>query len=836
MAIINFDEVVQQLKPYLIEYLQEHGIAEPAKIFKCINPAHEDSTPSAQVVGVSEGSPRIYCFGCQATYDIFDACYIFEKKPRAGKGWAYETLKYLADKYHVNLELGELSEEEVYELDTWRAYRAASELLVKKEMPLTPGLEKAWKEVQRRGWNEETLEKFTIGSVVDYVKFIATLKTQGFSSTFLKEIDVARRDIFNADNLIFTWKDEHGRPCGFTGRNLKYEEEVEEQKKNGTSTRLRKYNNQQVTGVKCNIFRKNSRLYGIDTALTTSPPVYIFEGQADAITAKHHGLLNCCAFAGGLLSDDHVELLKRLEAFDLVIATDGDKAGEEKTEAILEKRLAGHRELSVRVIILPEKEDPDSFIRNHGIKAFRSLAKWTAFEWRLNRFPEEVDPSDICKQMVPFIVNESSPIKREELCKILAKRTGVSFQAISEELLILLDSQAHAESLEREEILRKIGKQLQSNPRDAEYILQEAKEALSEISKKHDISAFSEQDCVEATLQQKEKEERKSAEYGGFQLGPDLRPLQDALAGEWSKDVFMLFAARENVGKTAILCKIGFSVALYNPDVTVIVHSIDDTREQLIPRFICLADGSRQLTFNQVMNPNYWQELHWDGKDLLQARREAGYARILELMRSGRLIIKDVNNGSSLSYIENLVKFHQAKQNKTPRKILYILDNFHKLKDFGGFKDERVRWKALSQATKEMAERLHIPILSSVEYTKTPLGQKPNNQNISETVQVLYDANFIVHIYNEIAEVPESFTVCHKHQDWRGEQVFLPRNEMIVGKNKISGNKDTFFLDFWPESSDFRWVDRKTVARDQAAMGGRGKKRGDDPFGGAFEQ
>ncbi len=835
MAVINFDDVVSKLKPYLPEYLKEHGIEDPTKLFKCISPDHEDSTPSCQVIGIGEDNPRAYCYGCGATFDIFDACYIFEKKPRAGKGWVYETLKYLADKYHVELQLGELSEEEVYELDTYRAYRAASDLLIKRQMPSEVGCERAWAEVQRRGWDEETLDRFTIGTISDYVKFIADLKQQGFSSTFLKDIDLARRDLFNANSLIFTWKDEYGRPVGFTGRNLLYEEELEQKKKTGSSDRIRKYNNQQVTGVKCNVFRKNSRLYGIDSALKAVPPLYIFEGQADAITAKHHGLLNCCAFAGGLLSEDHIELLERLGIFDVVLVTDGDDPGQKKMADILEKRFAGHRELNVKVIILPVGEDPDSYIRKNGIKAFKELAKWTAFEWRLNLFPEDAEPADICKQMVPFIVNEISPVRREELCKVLARRTGVSFQAISEELLIQLDSKAYEESLERDDLVRKLVRQLQSDPRNAEQILQEGKTSLVEISLKHDLSSFSEHDCITAIQDQKVTEEAKSGTYGGFLLGPDLRPIQDLLTGEWSRDVFMLWGGKPNVGKTSLLCKLAYSIAFYNPDVTVIYHSIDDTRAQLIPRFVCVGEGSRELTFNQVMNPQYWKGIDWPGREQFMARRELGYAALLELVRAGKLVIKDVNNGSSLAFIENLIRFYSSKgTTEEPRKVVYFLDNFHKLKDFSGGGDERVRFKLLSQALKEIAERLHVPVLSSVEYTKIQPGQKPTNYNVSETAQIEYDANLIVHIYNELADQPDSFTVCHRALTWRGEEELLPRNEMIIGKNKISGNKDTFYLDFWPESSDWRWIDKRSVVKDQLAMSQRKGKSKSDPFQGAM--
>ena len=68
-------------------------------------------------------------------------------------------------------------------------------------------------------------------------------------------------------------------------------------------------------------------------------------------------------------------------------------------------------------------------------------------------------------------------------------------------------------------------------------------------------------------------------------------------------------------------------------------------------------------------------------------------------------------------------------------------------------------------------------------------ANKPTNNNIAETVQVEYDANFIAHVYNEVGDVPDKFTVCHKDVDCFGASVILPRVELIIGKNKITEQK-----------------------------------------------
>jgi DNA primase len=834
--IQDLEIIISQLKPHLSEYLQEQGI-DPSKPFLCFNPDHDDHNPSCVLIKDAD-NPRTYCHGCGAYYDLLDCVSILEKKPRVGLEWVHDTLKYLCEKYKVELKVEELSEEQAYELDTYRAYRLAASLLQNSIDSEDERYDAVRKEVEKRTWNKEILVQEGIGTVLDYVEFRSKLKDAGFTAAFLDEIDLGRRDIFNSNNLIFPWRDEHGRAIGFTARNLLYETQKEEAEKENKKCSAAKYNNQRTTGLKCNIFQKGKRFYGIDQAVKATPPLYVFEGQADAITARRYGLVNCVALAGSSLSTDHVILLKDLKCNDIVLCLDSDETGQRKQAQILEEKLAGHQELRVRLIELPQGDDPDSFIRENGIAAFRKLTMWSAFEWRLNRFSESEDQIEVCKKMVPFIANEHSPIERESLAKILATRTGVSVKAINDELNVLVNAREYERSHDRKNLLDKLKYNLDRSPEDAETLIYTAQFGLQELSRKYDRDILSSESFVRAAEEQRSMEQQKSGQYEGFLLGDDLRDLQDALCGEWTKDVVMLFGGKENVGKSALLCKIGYELIRNNEDVVVIYHTIDDTREQLLPRFVCIAEGTRTLTQNMTRNPVYWMGLSGQYPRCLNidARRNRGYERILKYAREGRLIIKDMNDGMSLAFIDNLIMYHQDKNPE--KKVVFIFDNLHKSADFSHFKEERSRFKAISEGVKQIAGRRHIPFLSSVEYTKLGQGIKPTNHNIGETVQFCYDANFIAHVYSEVADIPDKYTVCHRDIDWREEQATLPRVEINIGKNKITDMKGSLYLDFWPASSDYRRVDGETVARDQEAMKQerRNKKEDGDAFGGAYDK
>ncbi len=240
MRIKNFDEVIKKLQSHLNDYLQSHGF-DTAKMFSCINPEHEDSTPSC-----GSNGKTFHCFGCSGAGDIFQAANFLEQKPLVGKEFVLENLMYLADKYNIEVDSTPLTEDEIYELDTYRIYRFAYDYIVAHHK--TEAFEKALKE---RHWDSSFCKEYGVGSIDTHKNFREYLKKLGFSAKFINDVDLDRTDLFDTYNLIFTVKDEFGRPVGFASRNLLYTDD----KKHGA-----KYVNQRTTGAKCNIYKKGTRL------------------------------------------------------------------------------------------------------------------------------------------------------------------------------------------------------------------------------------------------------------------------------------------------------------------------------------------------------------------------------------------------------------------------------------------------------------------------------------------------------------------------------------------------------------------------------------------------
>ncbi len=783
--LANLDEVIQKLRSFLPQYLTEFDI-DVDNNFSCLNPKHEDSNPS---MSCSQNPENAYCFSCGVTCDIFQAAHWLEEKPISGPGFVEENVQYLAEKFGVEIELEEMTEDELYRYRTYRAYAAAADIVANREFGDQTKLEE---EIEKRGWHPEINKAGT----VEYREFRDTLRAMGYEAGFQNEIDLGRPDIFNEDNMIFTIKDEWGRPVGFAARNLTYDGE------NGT-----KYTNQRTTGLRCNIYQKGKRLYEVHTAVKYTPPLYIFEGYTDVLTAQGAGLFNCAGIGGSAFTQQHVELLKNLGVYNIILVLDGDVVGREKMADLLDNYFCGHRDLQIELVNLPEDMDPDDFIREKGLEEFLALQKWGAFQWRLNRYSDDDDPEEICKTMIPLIVNESSHISQDRMCGELALFTGIDKKVISSELERLQNEKELKKHREKENVVDQMVSEIRRSPSDARSLLYEAADKIEQIEDKYEENAFSLESVVAFVEETKAYEESLTGEFAGFKLSESgLKLFGDQLDGNWKEGVFMCFGGKENTGKSSFCCQLGYEIgSIEDNNAVVIYHSIDDSKEQILPRFICQAYGHYDLTLNQVRNPNYYIKYEEAGAALSQ-RRKMGYKEILRLIKEGRIIIKDVQDGASFAFGESLVKYYRKKYPN--RAIVYILDNLHKAPDFSNL-EPRMRFKSLSNKIKDVAVRNKACIIATVEYKKLPVGTIPSNDAVAETRALAYDANYIGHMYNDMHEKQLGACCLHEHGD-----EYLPRIRMGAGKNKISAFKNRMFFDFFPSSGMFRHVETKTAEKD----------------------
>jgi DNA primase catalytic core len=749
-------------------------------------------------MSLKQDPEHAYCFACRTVVDVFSAAHYLEGKPLKGYSWVEDNLMYLAKKYDVQLEMADLTEEEIYKYRTYQAYRLAAEMVADLEIG---DYSKVNEEYAARSWDAKRCAEWGIGTV-DFEVFRERLKQAGFESGFLDGIDLNRSNLFNENNLIFTVFDDKGRPVGFSARNLKYTKD-----KDTAEGDNKKFNATRTTGLTCNIFKKGERLYGFDLAKEASSPLYIFEGQADVITARHFGYMNCCCVLGNALTDHHINLLKKHGIFNIVIVFDSDEGGDKGIQRTIDEKLAPHKEFRIRLIHLPNNMDPDQLFREKGAEEFVKLKRWDVFEWRLAQFPEGSDPEEIIGKMIPIILADKNHIHHEKMAKTLARITGFDASTIMSEV------KRQRSEKDRNLAERKVGIienalwKAKQNPDEADLLLTEARANIEDMQRKYGEDAMASASMLEFVLSQKEADEAKSGEFAGFHMSPQgLGSIGNRLNDDWRKDTWMCIGGSSQAGKSSLCAQLAYEIAAdERNNATVIYHSIDDAARFILFKLVANAADDVRLKLGYIANPSYWKEQEEATKIL--KLREKGYKKIIELIKDNRLLLKDSSDSPSLSYAENLIRYNRELY--PDRNIVLIIDNFHKIPDYSETTGHE-RIKRISNHVKQMTTSYHATIISTVEYRKSQESNHiAGNQDIADSRAIEYDSSCVLHLHNDLHARKNNAILVH---EWEGEM--LPRLIVDFGKNKISGYEGKEFLDFFPASARMFAVDKETTEKE----------------------
>lgn len=798
--INNYEDVIEKLKHKFVDYLEDKGV-NTKRNFYCLNPKHQDEHASMGLVPQSNFT-KAHCFSCGHFADIFDAAYVLEGKPKSGPNHITETVMYLANKYQIPVEMKELTEEEKYRIEIFNAYKEAAHYIASNPSPAVLA------ELERRGWKADRCRERLIGGVPSFTEYKAHMKAQNFAVAFLEGVDLLNEKMFNENALIFTIADGHGRPVGFSVRNLKWIKEDRDSIK---------YIN---TSAKCPIYEKSKRLYNVHNVKMDKGPGILVEGCSDTEAMDQHGIPNTMGTCGTALTDGHVGELAKSGKTNLIVAMNADKAGRIATERIIEK-FSEYRDFTISVINWPDGDDADTFLRREGIEGYRKLKIWSAFEWKLDTYDSSIDTALIRKEIIPIIANEGSPIEREKMIDILSEKIDISFDAIKEEVQNLLNANEQKRKKERDNVLTGLISDLRSDPNSWKHIFAEATSNLEALSEKHGEDSFAPAIFANELKHFKEREE---------EINPTTitcnfhkwREFQEAIDGNHGSTLNVV-GGGANCGKTAMLSNMAAMLSdipdQFEEDYFVLFQTIDDTLEQFTNRIITNFAVERYpgITLNKIKRPNKFQ----DAKKINEAR-DFAYAKFERLIREQRILIRggeSSRSAATLSYADEMIRY--AKKTKPNAKIVYFLDNFHRLRDFAGEKDERTKFKKLSNAVKDMAKRYDIPVWATMEYNKTVGTGRPTNNSISESIAMEYDANLIMHLYNDLhvknqlGEEPELYFT---RNDGEGRIIKCPRIEAIIGKNKLNSFKGSLYFDFYTDQSRMVPISAYQVQQDLENM------------------
>ena len=319
-------------------------------------PFHKEKTPS---FNVSSSKQIFHCFGCHKGGDVFTFLREFENLSFV------ESVQRLAERARIPIEFemtpGQREEGSLREKLRTLHEQVAERWETNLANDARAGAARDY--LAKRGISDEAVRRFRIGfapnewdDTINWAKSkkhdIGLLEKGGLAIAG----DKGHYDRFRG-RLIFPICDEQGRVIGFSGRVLS------EEQKGG------KYINSPETP----IFSKSRVLYGLDKAkrpILDAKSVIVCEGQLDTIACHLADIENTVAPQGTALTTDHARILKRY-AEEVVLCFDSDTAGQQAMLRSLDDLIASG--LAVRVADIQKPHDPDSFIRENGVDAFRGL-------------------------------------------------------------------------------------------------------------------------------------------------------------------------------------------------------------------------------------------------------------------------------------------------------------------------------------------------------------------------------------------------------------------------------------------------------------------------------
>lgn len=390
-------------------------------------PFHEERTPS---FSVAEDKQIFHCFSCGRGGNVFK--FIMEIESKSFPESVIEVAQMgnipVPDQYQATTQYQNSDSRVLLKMYS-DAAKLYSHILLKTENGT-----QALKYLNNRDLGNDLIETFNIG----YAPSNNDLLLQFFKGRDVSE-DVLRKSGLFAENqegqlfdrfrdrVMIPITDESGNIVAFSGRVLD---------KNASTA---KYLNSPETS----IFNKGKTLFNLSNAkkeIREKSNVILFEGFMDVISAYKAGVTNGVASMGTSLTDDQLYTLSRLTN-QINVCYDGDDPGVEATYRAL-TQLNDDR-FTYGVISIPDKKDPDEYIRSEGAEKFQNLTNngvQTPISFILNYFKRnynlnnEHDQLEFLNQSLHEIVKLQSPVEVDMYVSRVADEMGVSKEAINKEL------------------------------------------------------------------------------------------------------------------------------------------------------------------------------------------------------------------------------------------------------------------------------------------------------------------------------------------------------------------------------------------------------------------
>ncbi|WP_270305863.1 DNA primase [Enterococcus faecalis] len=432
------------------QYVQ---LKKSGKNYMGLCPFHEERSPS---FSVAEDKQIFHCFGCGKGGTVFNFLQEIE-------GISFpESVKRVADLEHLSVDFDWSEPREVADTPENQQRRSLLQLHSKAAelyhhiLVNTKIGEPALNYLLERGLTQELIETFQIGFAPQKRDFLS----QVFKNEQLNETLFEPSGLFvQRDNgtfldrfyqrIMFPINDPQGNVIAFSGRLLKTADFPGDE--------MPKYLNSPET----TLFNKRETLFNFDRArkeIRKENTVLLFEGFMDVIAAWQSGVKSGVASMGTSLTNEQIRRLERV-AKEVVICYDGDNAGVQATNRAIQL-LQENSHFDLSIVSIPEKLDPDEYVRKYGAEAFQNLAnhgRETVFSFKMNyhrltrNMNNEKEQLDYVNELLRELTNVQSPLERDRYLNQIAQEFQLSVHSLEEQFNQLKQEQRSVQRQERQQ-------------------------------------------------------------------------------------------------------------------------------------------------------------------------------------------------------------------------------------------------------------------------------------------------------------------------------------------------------------------------------------------------
>ncbi|MBN1398122.1 MAG: DNA primase [Bacteroidetes bacterium] len=424
----NANDIVEVISGYV--QLKKRG-----KNYLGLCPFHTEKTPSFTV---SAEKQMYHCFGCGKGGNIFTFLMEMDKVSFV------EAVKSLASKAGIIIPEENLpATEEQKEFENYYAICRFAGMHFFCNLTESEEGKEALQYFYKRGFSDETIRTFGLGySMNSWDAFVIQAQAEGFKPEDIIKVGLARRrddgsiyDYFRG-RAMFPIFSATGRVIGFGARKMREDDAIAGKYINSPESPL--YDKSRVL---YGLFHSKEYIRQEDNAL-------MVEGYADLISLYQAGIQNAVASSGTALTESQLKLIAR-HSQNLTLVYDADTAGSSATVRGID--LALEHNLDIRIIELPEGEDPDSFIQKHGGNEFRERLKnavsfidYKAKKFQISgAFATAEGKTQAVRSLVQSIAKMGDELKRNFYIKDVAEKYGVYESLLFRELERVLNRERH---------------------------------------------------------------------------------------------------------------------------------------------------------------------------------------------------------------------------------------------------------------------------------------------------------------------------------------------------------------------------------------------------------